>query len=162
MAKDVIASLHNAEVDRCVDIFRRPDGTFGFKEFRRDAEDGGGWTLICDYPHLSCDSAQDAAAAAKAQVPWLRDLPSEEAKTVGPSVTATMHNEDADRCVKIVRNSNGGFGFKEFRRDPEDAGGWTLVGDSALATHPTEQHALAAAQNAIGWLRDLGQPVAKD
>jgi hypothetical protein len=74
MTKDVVASLHNSEVDRCVDIFRRPDGTFCFKEFRRDAEDGGGWTLLSDYPHLSFDSGQAAVAAAKATVRWLRDL----------------------------------------------------------------------------------------
>jgi len=28
-------------IDRCVDVFARPDGTFGFEEFRRDPEDMG-------------------------------------------------------------------------------------------------------------------------
>src|SRR5581483_5013905 len=42
----VLASLENCEHDRCVDLFRRPDGTFGFEEFRRDVEDAGAWTPV--------------------------------------------------------------------------------------------------------------------
>ena len=42
----VLASPSTASVDRCVDIFLRPDGTFGFEEFRRDPEDGGVWTPV--------------------------------------------------------------------------------------------------------------------
>jgi hypothetical protein len=38
-------SIENREHDRCVDLFRRPDGTFGFEEFRRDLEDASTWTL---------------------------------------------------------------------------------------------------------------------
>ena len=30
----------------CVDLFRRPDGTFGFEEYRREPEDGRGWFVI--------------------------------------------------------------------------------------------------------------------
>jgi hypothetical protein len=32
----VLASPSTPAVDRCVDTFVRPDGTFGFEEFRRD------------------------------------------------------------------------------------------------------------------------------
>jgi len=42
----VLASPSTPAVDRCVDIFKRPDGTFGFEEFRRDSEDMGSWTPI--------------------------------------------------------------------------------------------------------------------
>src|SRR5262245_42522519 len=70
------------------------------------------------------------------------------------SVTLTLHNEDADRCVKIIKRSDGTFGFTEFRRDPEDAGGWTLVGDHPQAI-PTEQEAVAAARAGVGWLHDM-------
>jgi hypothetical protein len=38
----VLASRENAEADRCIDIFVRGDGTFGFEEYRRDPEDAGG------------------------------------------------------------------------------------------------------------------------
>ena len=37
----VVASPSTPAIDRCVDVFRRPDGTFGFEEFRCDPEDMG-------------------------------------------------------------------------------------------------------------------------
>jgi hypothetical protein len=42
----VLASHQTNEANRCVDIFSRPDGTFGFEEFRRDPEDMGAWTPV--------------------------------------------------------------------------------------------------------------------
>jgi len=42
----ILASHQTFEADRCVDIFSRPNGTFGFEEFRRDPEDMGAWTPI--------------------------------------------------------------------------------------------------------------------
>jgi hypothetical protein len=45
----VFASLENFEHDRCVDFFSRRDESFGFEEFRRDAEDRGAWTPIQYY-----------------------------------------------------------------------------------------------------------------
>ncbi|MFI5387397.1 MAG: DNA/RNA non-specific endonuclease [Fimbriimonadales bacterium] len=42
----VLASHQTAEANRCADIFSRPNGTFGFEEFRRDPEDMGTWTPI--------------------------------------------------------------------------------------------------------------------
>ena len=49
--------------ERCVDLFERPDGTFGFEEFRRDFEDQGRWTAISyysgkTYPTRNGDSAR--------------------------------------------------------------------------------------------------------
>jgi hypothetical protein len=35
----VLASWQSSDRFRCVDIFRRPDGSYGFEEFRRDPED---------------------------------------------------------------------------------------------------------------------------
>jgi hypothetical protein len=72
MTTRVIRSLHNHEVDRCVDIIKHEDGTFGFKEFRRDSEDGGGWTLVGYNPQRTYATAEEAMAAAKAGVAWLR------------------------------------------------------------------------------------------
>lgn len=60
-------------MDRCVDIFRRPDGTFGFEEFRRDAEDMGRWTPIAYFSVREYSSEADAIAAARGAVPWLSD-----------------------------------------------------------------------------------------
>ena len=73
MGKGVIVSLHNDEVDRCVDIIERPDGTFGFKEFRRDPEDVEGWTLVNYNPGGTYATAEQAVAAARTCVVWLRD-----------------------------------------------------------------------------------------
>jgi hypothetical protein len=72
MTSRAISSLHNDEVDRCVDIIRHVDGTFGFKEFRRDPEDRGGWTLVSYNPQKLYSSEGEAVAAAKAAVAWLR------------------------------------------------------------------------------------------
>ena len=77
MASGVVTSLHNDAVDRCVDIVKRPDGTFGFKEFRRDPEDSGRWTLVRDNPRGYATEEQ-AIAAARAAVAWLRDQPPRE------------------------------------------------------------------------------------
>ncbi len=71
-------------------------------------------------------------------------------------VVATLHNKTADRAVKIVKRSDGTFGCNEFRRDPEDAGSWTLVRENASGTYATEDQAVAAAR--AGWLRDVMSP----
>jgi hypothetical protein len=73
MTMRVLRSLHNAEVDRCVDIVKREDGTFSFKEFRRDPEDRGAWTLVSYNPQRSYSTEEEAIAGAKATVAWLRD-----------------------------------------------------------------------------------------
>ncbi|MFZ1101871.1 MAG: hypothetical protein WAN86_03195 [Hyphomicrobiaceae bacterium] len=73
MTTRAIKSLHNAEIDRCVNIIKHEDGTFGFKEFRRDPEDRGGWTLVSYNPQRIYSTEEEAAAAARAAVVWLRD-----------------------------------------------------------------------------------------
>ena len=67
----VFDSVENAEHDRCVDLFRRPDGSFGFEEFRRDVEDAGAWTPVAYYSARTYDTAEAAQAAATADVVWL-------------------------------------------------------------------------------------------
>ena len=67
-------------------------------------------------------------------------------------VIATLHNKDGDRAVKIIKRPDGTFGFNEFRRDPEDAGGWTLVRENPTGIYATQEQAAAAAR--AGWLRD--------
>jgi hypothetical protein len=70
----VLASPSTPAVDRCVDIFVRPDGTFGFEEFRRDPEDMGTWTPIAYYSAQEFFSQQDAVAAAREAVVWLAEV----------------------------------------------------------------------------------------
>lgn len=67
----VLESIENAEHDRCVDLFRRPDGSFGFEAFRRDAEDAGAWTPIAYFSALRHSSRTAAMTAAVRQVAWL-------------------------------------------------------------------------------------------
>ncbi len=69
----VFVSVENPEHDRCVDIFSRPDGTFGFEEFRRDVEDGGQWTPVQYYSGVSYLSSAAALETAERHVPWLAD-----------------------------------------------------------------------------------------
>ena len=65
----VFDSIENGDHDRCVDLFRRPDGSFGFEEFRRDVEDAGAWTPVAYYSgaaYASKDAALSAAVQAVA------------------------------------------------------------------------------------------------
>ncbi|MEQ8698723.1 MAG: hypothetical protein RLT05_19480 [Bauldia litoralis] len=66
----VIDSLEDAGGARCVDLFVRDDGSYGFKEFRRDPEDGGRWTLVADYSGLRYATGEDALAAAADAIAW--------------------------------------------------------------------------------------------
>lgn len=74
----VTESLTNAGADRCVDVFSRPDGTFGFEEFRRDPEDMGAWTPIRCFSARLYSSEDEARDAAMASVGWLRTVSSDQ------------------------------------------------------------------------------------
>jgi hypothetical protein len=67
----VFASFENPERNRCVDLFLRPDGSYGFEEFRRDPEDAGAWTPVQYYSTARYASKEDALAAARQAVRWL-------------------------------------------------------------------------------------------
>lgn len=67
----VLRSINDQGADRCVDIFRRPDGTIGFEEFRRDVEDARGWFAIGGHSWRIFAEEADALAAARISVAWL-------------------------------------------------------------------------------------------
>ncbi len=67
----VLASHETGEANRCVDVFARPDGTFGFEEFRRDPEDMGAWTPVAYFSGDEYPTANEALSAAIEAVPWL-------------------------------------------------------------------------------------------
>ena len=69
----VFVSVENVEHDHCVDIFSRPDGSFGFEEFRRDVEDRGRWTPVQYYSDVSYVSSAEGRNTAERCVPWLTD-----------------------------------------------------------------------------------------
>jgi hypothetical protein len=72
-AWQVLASVENAEANRCVDIFMRGDGSFGFEEYRRDPEDGGQWTLVAYHSYRVYATRDEARAAAGQIVGWMAD-----------------------------------------------------------------------------------------
>jgi hypothetical protein len=49
----------------------RPDGTFGFEEFRRDPEDMGAWTPTSYFSSGQYATELAATDAARRAVPWL-------------------------------------------------------------------------------------------
>ena len=69
----VFTSIENPQHDRCVDLFRRPDGSYGFEEFRRDPEDAGEWTPVRYYSGASHATAADAFDAAAKAVVWFAE-----------------------------------------------------------------------------------------
>ncbi|MBX9828744.1 MAG: hypothetical protein K2Y27_27630 [Xanthobacteraceae bacterium] len=69
----VFRSIENGDHDRCVDLFERPDHTFGFEEFRRDVEDAGLWTPMARYSGAVYPTGSAALEAAISSVVWLRD-----------------------------------------------------------------------------------------
>ena len=72
--KDIVLKSINFQGEgRCVDIFMRPDGTFGFEEFRRDIEDDRGWFPIGVFGDRVFESEDDALLEARSKVSWLND-----------------------------------------------------------------------------------------
>ena len=71
MSPVVLSSIETFDGDRCVDIFERADGTFGFDEFRRDPETETGWFRIGYFEGDVFASRIKAIEAAKQRVVWL-------------------------------------------------------------------------------------------
>ena len=69
----VMKSINSPDGGRCVDIFVRPDATFGFEEFRRDSEDARGWFPIVNHGARIFRSEDDAFNEARSKVIWLED-----------------------------------------------------------------------------------------
>ncbi|MEE8548145.1 MAG: hypothetical protein V3S74_01560 [Alphaproteobacteria bacterium] len=70
----VLRSIEIPEGWRCVDIFVRPDGTFGFEEFRQDPENGRGWFPIGYHSGRIFETEDAALDEAMSKVPWLREV----------------------------------------------------------------------------------------
>ena len=74
MSRVVMQSLQTFGGERCVDIYRRADKTFGSEEYRRDPECAGGWFVTGGFGGGVFETDRDALASARTQVPWLNDL----------------------------------------------------------------------------------------
>jgi hypothetical protein len=66
----VLRSVNNADGSLCVDIFLRDDGTFGFEQYRRDAEDPRGWYPISDLNGIVFIDEEAANTAAIEAISW--------------------------------------------------------------------------------------------
>ena len=67
-------------------------------------------------------------------------------------VLSSVGSEDSSRCVDFFERPSGGFGYEQFRSDPEDLGGWTPIsGYSAVAFESLEK-AVEHARSPVGWL----------
>lgn len=71
----VVESRENDQHDRCVDVFMRPDGSWGFEAFRRDPEDAGAWTPTHAHAFTRHPSHQAACTAAARLIPWFAEQP---------------------------------------------------------------------------------------
>ena len=69
----VVRSMNQDGGTICVDVFARPDGTYGYDEFRRDPEDGRGWFSIGHHGSKVFNSPDDAMVEARRTVSWLGD-----------------------------------------------------------------------------------------
>ncbi len=67
----VTRSIETPDGGRCVDLFCRPDASFGFEEYRRDAEDGSGWFPIGFHAEATFPTEAAALAEARQRVAWL-------------------------------------------------------------------------------------------
>ncbi len=70
-ANKVTRSIETPDGGRCVDLFRRPGGSFGFEEYRRDIEDASGWFPIGFHADATFPTEATALAEARQRVAWL-------------------------------------------------------------------------------------------
>jgi hypothetical protein len=71
-------------------------------------------------------------------------------------VIRSINDGDGLRCVDVFQCPDGGYGFEEYRRDPEDGRGWAPIGHQAARVFDSAGAALAAAREAVGWLGERG------
>ncbi len=63
--KNTVLRSFNAHGEgRCMNVFVRPDGTFGFEEFRRDPEDSRGWFPVGSFGERIFHSKEAALSEA--------------------------------------------------------------------------------------------------
>ncbi len=70
----VLHSVNNDDGSLCVDVFRRPDGSIGFEEFRRDVEDPSGWFAVGGYGGVQYENEETAVRDAVAAVVWFEGI----------------------------------------------------------------------------------------
>ncbi len=75
-----------------------------------------------------------------------------------PIVVISFEDDTGLHCVDVLEIPGQGFGFREFRRDPEDPHGWRPTGLAYNCTIGSYDHALIKACKAAQWLnKKLGK-----
>ncbi len=74
--------------------------------------------------------------------------------TARPIVLRSIETEDGLKCVDIFQRADGSFGFAEYRRDFEEAGGWRPLGHFGDLVYPDDRAALDAARSHVPWLAE--------
>ncbi|MEE2954764.1 MAG: hypothetical protein VX780_01385 [Pseudomonadota bacterium] len=74
MSSVVLNSIENLNGDRCLDVFERDDGTFGFEEFRKEPESKTGWVLVGYYSDGMYKTQGLAFLEAGKRVSWLNEV----------------------------------------------------------------------------------------
>jgi hypothetical protein len=67
----VLNSIETPEGDLCVDIFIRPNGSYGFEIYRRDIETLAGWFAIGTNIDTEYSTELASHQAACKSAPWL-------------------------------------------------------------------------------------------
>ena len=83
----VIRSLESPDSRECIDIFQRPDATFGFEKFRVDVEDCCGWFPTGNYSDAVFDTTLEAMTEAQRQIPWLNNIESLSRSSLDTNLT---------------------------------------------------------------------------
>ena len=74
MSSVVLNSIENLNGDRCLDVFERDDGTFGFEEFRKEPESKTGWVLVGYYSDGMYKTQGLVFFEAGKRVSWLNEV----------------------------------------------------------------------------------------
>jgi len=64
-------SINSDDETRCVDVFARADGSYGFEEYRQDPEDPRGWFPIGGFMNSRFTDPEQALVRARANINWL-------------------------------------------------------------------------------------------
>tara|TARA_B100001741_G_C16326167_1_gene492724 strand:- start:99 stop:323 length:225 start_codon:yes stop_codon:yes gene_type:complete len=67
----VLRSLETFDGARCVDLFQREDGSYGFEIYRRDAEALSSWFAIGGFAQQRFSTESDARSTAAQHAPWI-------------------------------------------------------------------------------------------
>jgi hypothetical protein len=67
-------------------------------------------------------------------------------------VLSSVASEDSSLCVDFFEHPTGGFGFEQFRSDPEDGGAWTPISGYSATRYDTIEEAVEHARARVTWL----------